>query len=309
MNIRFTTLGFALALAAATSAQAAAPFVKSQAPGVFRMMLGDFEVTAINDGTLDLPVDKLLKENRPGQVAEALKHNHLHLPLETSVNAYVINTGTKLVMVDAGAASVFGPTLGRVLANLKAAGYQPEQVDEIYITHRHGDHIGGLTVDGKPVFPNAVVRLDKRDAEYLTAAPAAGKSPDGVQLAAKPYVDSGRLKPFDGATELVPGVRAQPAYGHTPGHTVFVAESKGQKMVFGGDSMHVASVQFPDPTVTISFDSDSTKAMPERQKLYAEAAAGGYYLAFTHVSFTGIGRVKAEGKGYSWQPVNYTRLP
>ncbi|MDI4635685.1 MBL fold metallo-hydrolase [Pelomonas sp. V22] len=304
------TLALSLALAfAAGGAQAAAPFVKSQAPGVFRMMLGDFEVTAINDGTLDLAVDKLLKENRPGQVAEALKHAHLGLPLETSVNAYLINTGAKLVMVDTGAASVFGPTLGRVLANLKAAGYSPEQVDEIYITHRHGDHIGGLTVGGKPVFPNAVVRLDKRDADYLSAPPAAGQAPDGVQLAAKPYLDSGRIKPFDGATELVPGVRAQPAYGHTPGHTVYVAESKGQKMVFGGDSMHVASVQFPDPTVTISFDSDSSKAMPERQKLYAEAAAGGYYLAFTHVSFPGIGRVKAEGKGYQWQPVNYTRLP
>jgi hypothetical protein len=73
--------------------------------------------------------------------------------------------------------------------------------------------------------------------------------------------------------------------------------------------MHVAAVQFPDPTVTISFDSDSSKAMPERQKLYAEAAAQGYYLAFTHVSFPGIGRVRAEGKGYTWLPVNYTRLP
>ncbi|MFH7041547.1 MBL fold metallo-hydrolase [Paucibacter sp. JuS9] len=309
MNIRFTTLGFALALAAATSAQAAAPFVKSQAPGVFRMMLGDFEITAVSDGTLDLPVDKLLKENQPGQVAKALQHNHLHLPLETSVNAYLINTGTKLVMVDTGAASVFGPTAGRLLSNLAATGYKPEQVDEIYITHRHGDHIGGLTVDGKPVFPNAVVRLDKRDADYLSAAPAAGKGPDGVQLAAKPYLDSGRVKPFDGATDLVPGVRAQPAYGHTPGHTIYVVESKGRKIVFGGDSMHVASVQFPDPTVTISFDSDSSKAMPERQKLYADAAAGGYYLAFTHVSFPGIGHVRPDGKGYTWIPVNYTRLP
>ena len=309
MKHRLSALGFALALAATTAAQAGAPMIKTQAPGVFRMMLGDFEITAISDGTLDLPVDKLLKENQPGQVAKALQHHHLHLPLETSVNAYLINTGAKLVMVDVGAASVFGPTLGRALANLKAAGYQPEQVDEIYITHRHGDHIGGLLVDGKVVFPNAVVRLDKRDADYLGATPAAGKGPDGVQLAAKPYLDGGRVKPFDGATELLPGLRAQPAYGHTPGHTIYVAESKGQKMVFGGDSMHVASVQFPDPTVTISFDSDSSKAMPERQKLYAEAAAGGYYLAFTHVNFPGIGRVKAEGKGYSWQPVNYTRLP
>ncbi|MDM4768421.1 MBL fold metallo-hydrolase [Pelomonas sp. SE-A7] len=307
----------ALAIVLSTAAQAAAPQLKTQAPGVFRMMLGDFEITALSDGTLDLPVDKLLKEKHPGQVAKALKQHHLGLPTETSVNAYLINTGAKLVMVDSGASGLFGPTLGRLLANLKAAGYQPEQVDEIYITHLHGDHVGGLLADGKAAFPNAVVRLDKRDADFWLSTEQMNKAPAsardfflGAQMSTKPYVDGGRLKPFEGATELVPGVRAQPAYGHTPGHTVYVAESKGQKMLFGGDLMHVASVQFEDPTVTIAFDSDDKQAMPARKKVYAEAAAGGYWLAFTHVSFPGIGHVRAQGKGgYSWLPVNYTRLP
>jgi len=306
-----------LALALATAGvQAAAPQVKSQAPGYYRMMLGDFEITALNDGTLDLPVDKLLKENQPGQVLRALQHAYLGLPLETSVNGFLINTGGKLVLVDTGTAGAWGPSAGRLLANLKAAGYQPEQVDEVYITHLHGDHVSGLMLDGKPAFPNAVVRMDKREADYWLSAEQMAQAPGaaqggfkGAQAATKPYAEAGRLKPFDGAVELVPGVSARPAYGHTPGHTVYVAESKGQKMVFGGDLMHVAAVQFADPTVTISFDSDSSAAMPQRQKTYAEAAGNGEYLAFTHVSFPGIGRLRPDGKGYIWLPANYSIKP
>jgi len=309
-----------LALALATAGvQAAAPQVKSQAPGYYRMMLGDFEITALNDGVLDLPVDKLLKENQPGQVLRALQHAYLGLPLETSVNGYLINTGAKLVLIDTGAANLFGPTVGKLLTNLKAAGYQPEQVDEVYITHLHGDHVGGLLAEGKAAFPNAVVRMDKREADFWLSADEMAKAPEaargsfkGAMLSLKPYQDSGRLKPFeanDKGVELVPGVRALPTYGHTPGHASYLIESKGQKLAVWGDLMHVAAVQFPDPTVTISFDSDSAKAMPERQKAYAAAAADGYYVAVAHVSFPGIGRLRPDGKGYTWLPANYSARP
>lgn len=313
---------FALALTtitlslAALGAQAAAPQIKAQAPGYYRMMLGDFEITALNDGTLMLPVDKLLRENQPGQVLRALQHAYLGVPLETSVNGYLINTGAKLALIDSGAASLFGPTLGRLLANLKASGYQPEQVDEVYITHLHGDHVGGLLAEGKAAFPNAVVRLDKREADFWLSEAEMAKAPEaarggfkGAMMSLKPYQDAGRLRPFDGATELLPGIRAVPSYGHTPGHTVYMVESQGQKLAVWGDLMHVAAVQFADPTVTISFDSDSAAAMPQRQKAYAEAAAAGYYVAVTHVSFPGIGRLRADGKGYQWLPANYTSKP
>lgn len=310
----------ALALALATAGvQAAAPQVKSQAPGYYRMMLGDFEVTALSDGTVNLPVDKLLKENQPGQVLRALQHAYLGTPLETSVNGYLINTGAKLVLIDTGAASLFGPTLGKLLSHLKAAGYQPEQVDEVYITHLHGDHMGGLLAEGKAAFPNALVRMDKRDADFWLSQAEMDKAPEaakggfkGAMMSLKPYQDSGRLKPFEGSeqgVELVPGVRALPTYGHTPGHSVYVVESKGQKLAVWGDLMHVAAVQFPDPTVTISFDSDSAKAMPQRQQAYAAAAEAGYYVAVAHVSFPGIGRLRPDGKGYTWLPANYTSKP
>jgi glyoxylase-like metal-dependent hydrolase (beta-lactamase superfamily II) len=124
-----------------------------------------------------------------------------------------------------------------------------------------------------------------------------------------PYVAAGRLKPFDGATELVPGLRAVPAAGHTPGHTVYVAESEGSRMVFWGDLMHVAAVQFVMPTTTIQFDTDSKAAAPVRMKNYADAAKQGYFVAVAHVSFPGIGQLRADGKGYQWVPANYQSAP
>lgn len=306
-------LGLGMAWALALPALAAAPQQKSQAPGFYRLALGEFEITALNDGTVELPVDKLLTGAKPGQVEKALGRAYLKAPVETSVNAFLVNTGSKLVLIDTGAAGLFGPTLGRLLANLKAAGYQPEQVDEIYITHFHGDHVGGLAAEGKAAFPNAVVRADQHESDYwlsqeqMDKAPAAAKGGfQGAQASLKPYVDAGRFKPFSGATELLPGIRAVPTPGHTPGHSIYVVESQGQQMAFWGDLMHVAAVQFPDPSVTIQFDSDSKAAAPQRKKAYAEAAAKGYYVAVAHISFPGIGKLRADGKGYTWLPANYS---
>ncbi len=297
-----------LALAVSASAFAAGPQLKGQAPGWYRLQLGDFEITALSDGSIDLPVDKLLKQPAEKTI-RALQHAYLGVPLETSVNAYLVNTGSKVVLVDTGTAGLFGPTAGRVLANLKASGYTPEQVDEIVITHMHGDHIGGAS---SSAFPNATLRVDKRDSDFWLTPEQIAKGGDGGKAIAalvKGFADAGRFKPFTGAkdgVELVPGVKAFPTYGHTPGHSNFVAESKGQKMVFWGDLMHVAAVQFPEPSVTVQFDSDSDAARPAREKAYAAAAKDGYYVAVTHVSFPGIGRLRVDGKGYDWLPVNYS---
>ena len=291
---------------------AEAPMVKTQAPGFYRTMLGDFEVTVISDGTVKLPMLNILNGDRE-KIADALKRGNLMSPVETSVNTYLINTGSKLVLIDAGAAGLFGPTLGNLLANMKAAGYAPEQVDEIYITHMHGDHVGGLMAGDKRAFPNATVRIDKADTDFwlseanMKAAPEAMKGFfQGAMTSVNPYAAAGKLKPFDGATELVPGVRSQPAYGHTPGHSFYVVESKGEKLVLWGDMMHVAAVQFEDPSVTIQFDSDTSRAAAARQQAYADAADKGYLVGVTHVSFPGIGRLRAAAKGYTWVPLNYS---
>lgn len=297
------------------AAYAAAPMVKTSAPGYYRMMLGDFEITALSDGTVALPVDKILTNTTPDQVNKALARSYLKAPVETSVNGYLINTGAKLVLVDSGAGTLFGPTVGKLLANLKASGYQPEQVDEIYITHVHPDHVGGLTANGQPAFPNAIVRVDKRDVDYwlskenMDKAPADSKgSFQGAMVSLKPYAEAGKLKPFEGNVELVPGIKAVPAHGHTAGHNTFVIESKGEKMVLWGDLIHVAAVQFDRPDVTIQFDTDSKAASVQRKKAFSEAASQGYLAAGAHLPFPGIGHLRSEGKGYTWIPVNYTPL-
>jgi len=299
----------------APAAHAAAPMVKTQAPGYYRMMLGEFEITALSDGTVKLPMDKLLTNTTPAQVQKAFSRAYLTPPIETSVNGYLINTGTKLVLVDTGAAGLFGPTLGNLVNNLKAAGYQPEQVDEIYITHMHPDHVGGLMAGDKPAFPNAIVRADKHDADYwlsqanLDAAPKDSKGFfQGAMASLNPYVAAGKFKAFDGDTELTPGVKAVAARGHTAGHSIFVIESQGQKLVLWGDLMHAAAVQFADPAVTIAFDSDTKSAAAQRKRAYADAARQGYWVAGAHIAFPGIGHLRAEGKGYVWVPANYTSL-
>ena len=298
------------------AAHAAAPMVKTSAPGYYRMLLGDFEITALSDGTVALPVTKLLTNTTPAKVTEALARDALHSPLDTSVNAYLINTGDKLILVDTGAAALFGPTLGKLAANLKAAGYQPEQIDEIYLTHMHPDHAGGLMAGDKMAFPNATVRADRHDADFwlnqanLDKAAADDKGFfQGAMASLNPYVKAGKFKPFDGDTELVPGVHGVAAPGHTPGHTVYVVESKGQKLAIWGDLIHVAAVQFEHPDVTIHFDSDSKRAEKQRQMAFAAAAKAGYLVAAAHLSFPGIGHVHRQGKGYTFTAVNYVALP
>lgn len=296
-----------------TGAQAEAPIVKGQAPGYYRMMLGDFEITALSDGTASLPVEKLLTRTTAAKVKKALARSYLKDPVETSVNGFLVNTGSKLVLIDTGAANLFGPTLGNLVANLKAAGYDPSQVDEIYITHMHPDHVGGLMAGDKLAFPNAVVRADKRDADFWLSQANMDKAPkeekgmfQGAKASLEPYIAAGKFKPFSGDTELVPGIRAVATPGHTPGHTSYIVESKGETMEVMGDLVHVAAVQFPDPSVTIKFDTDSKAAAVQRKKAFAEIAKKGWWAAAAHVAFPGIGHIRSQFRGYAWIPANYS---
>ncbi|MEJ6020688.1 MBL fold metallo-hydrolase [Ramlibacter sp. PS4R-6] len=295
------------------SARAEAPLVKKQAPGFYRAMVGDIEVTALLDGTAKLPMGQFLSGAPKEQVAAALGRHFLEDTHEVSVTAYLVNTGGKLVLIDTGSGGYFGDA-PLLVDNLRAAGYRPEQVDEVCITHMHGDHIGGLMTGTARTFPNARLRIDKADTDYWLSdemMAKAGEQAPAFKVAmekVRPYAAAGRLATFEGVTQIAPGVTAVPTHGHTPGHAIYRIESKGQTLVLWGDLMHVASVQFEAPRIAISFDTDSPRAIAEREKAFAEAAQKRWMVGAAHISFPGLGRIRAEGNGYAFEPLNYSIL-
>lgn len=317
----------AMFLASAT-VLAAAPQQRSQAPGFYRMMLGDFKITALLDGTHAFPVRDVLSrpapsprttdqvalsEASPGEADALLAAAHLAAPVEGSINAFVINTGSRLVLIDSGAGALYGAEGGHLLANLRAAGYRPEQVDDVLLTHLHADHVGGIVAQGGAAFPNATVHVSREDEEYWLSAANRAAAPallhamfDAASGSLRPYLAAHRLQTFEAGAEIVPGIRAEADAGHTPGHTIYRVQSQGQTLLAWGDTVHVAPVQFPDPSVTVRYDSDAAQAAQQRLRLYADAARLGYWIAAAHIAFPGLGHIGAEAGGFRWIPANYT---
>lgn len=293
-------------------AQAATISTPAQA-NYYRVQVGAVTVTTLPDGTMPLPVRDLLTNTTLAEVDQLLAHTHLAYPVETSINAYVLELGARRVLIDTGAGQLMGPTVGHLLTSLRAAGYQPEQITDVLLTHIHSDHAGGLMNGSQRAFPNATLHVSQLETDFwlsdgnLNNAPAAAK-PYFQQARAMvtPYVQAHKVHTFEGNTEVLPGLRTVASLGHTPGHTVFALESQGQKLLFWGDILHVAAVQFPQPAVTIVYDVNSPQAAITRQQAYAEAAKQGYLVASEHLSFPGIGYVRAAAKGYEWLPVNYS---
>lgn len=302
----------ALALAAlGGTALAGAPQVKTQ-PGYHRVMVGKIEVTVLSDGVLMLQPSKLLQGRTAEQIGQDLAAAHLQEPTETSVNAFLVNTGSKLVLIDTGGGAGMSTDTGRLQQSLRNAGYQAAQVDEIYITHLHGDHMGGLSADGQRQFPNAVLRVDQADVDFWLDEATAAAAPESARgyfkaavTAVDPYRKAGKFKPFSGPTELVPGIRSIAVHGHTPGHSNYLVESEGRRLQLIGDLIHVGAVQFPHPQVVIAFDRDSTQAAADRRRIFDQAAKDGTLIGAAHLSFPGLGHIDLQGEGYRWVPLNY----
>lgn len=279
----------------------ATPAHASDAPaGTYRFKLGDFEVVALKDAESRRPLDKLIANPEEIPKAGVTPED----PTTLRVNAFLVDTGKELVMVDTGN----GGSVGRTVANLEAAGYAPERIGTVLLTHLHGDHVGGMIADGKPTFPKAQVFVARREAEFWidperekTDARKAGMQKARESLA--PYEEAGRLTRFDGAREIVPGITAVPAYGHTPGHTAFMLESRGEKLLVWGDIVHVQQLQLPNPNVSLVFDVDADAARDTRKAVLARAAAEGYPVAGMHMAWPGIGHIRKSGDGYAWEAV------
>lgn len=318
--IRRSITALAVAIGASflsvSPAFAEAPAVKTQAPGYYRAAVGDLEITALYDGYVDLAANLLLGASK-AEVQRLLASSFIAgEKVQTAVNTYLINVGGKLVLVDTGAAKAFGPTLGFVGEQIRAAGYTPEQVDIVLLTHLHADHVAGLlNADGKPLFPNAEVRVDQTESDFWLSEANAAKAPKDFQpffqiarASAAPYQAAGKWKTFSGAAELAPGIKAVPAIGHTPGHAAYLIESKGERLLILGDAVHAHAVQFARPQVAIEFDSDKKQAVATRKKLFAWAAREKLLVSGMHLPFPGLGHVRADGKGYAWVPVEYSPL-
>lgn len=284
-------------------------------PTSYHMLIGDIEIIAFSDGSIPLELNKLLTNTSPGEIEKLTSLNFQSPVTEASVNAYLIKTGGKLILIDAGTSELYGPALGHLPANLISAGYSPEQIDAVLVTHIHTDHTGGLMDAGntRMVFPNATVYVSRQEADYWLSEENYAKAPhrlkkyfDEARLKMTPYVKAGKVKTFDYGAELFPGILPVASPGHTPGHSFYQVSSKGEKIMFWGDIMHAAAVQFNDPDVTIVFDVDPKAAAEMRKKAYKEAAEKRYWIAGDHLSFPGIGHIRKADKGYSWYPVNYT---
>src|ERR1700722_1511604 len=319
--VKRNSVRFAAALLAAllifvagpNAALAAAAQHHDQVPGFYRLKVGDLEVTALFDGPGVFDVNWLNGQNTKDDVLKALQDDP-HL-MDVSDTGSLVNTGKQLILVDTGSGTWFGVgKFGHLVANLRSAGYTPEEVDIVLVTHLHSDHIGGLTTrDGKIVFPNADIYVAKADNDFWLSQEIAAKAPKEAQQfflsaqgIAAPYIQAGKWHTFTDSDQIVGGVQIVPLRGHTPGHTGYEFSSQRKKILFWGDVMHVQRLQLPDPKVTVVFDIDPTAAAATRDQLLRKLASEDALIAGPHMLFPGLGRLHWEGSAYHWAPVAFT---
>jgi len=262
----------------------------AQSPDAFIYQVGDKKVTLLsetqgegNPGILIGATPEMMEEYIPdGKFPNA-------------VNAFLVQSNRQNILVDAG--------YGRKLFdNLAASGVTPEQIDVILITHMHGDHIGGLMKDGKVTFPNAILYLPEPEHAYWTDENMMNTFPEDrrgsfrqAQAVVAAYAD--RLKLFApqqvGAEspEILPGIVGIAAYGHTPGHSMFLLTSGTEKLLIWGDLTHAMAIQMPYPQVAVTYDVDPETAIASREAVLKYVAAEAIPVAGMHIAFPGTGRI------------------
>lgn len=274
------------------------------------MKVSDFEITALLDGTVPQNLDEQLKGAKPGEIQRVMAAHGETSIMNCEVNAYLINTGYRLILIDAGTADDYGPSFRHLTKRLEEAGYNPGQIDAVLLTHCHMDHIGGLLSGDMIIFPKAEIYISKREANYYLNPANKEKAPEAMKhffdAAVRklgPIARAGTLKTFEFGKEFFPGITAVQGLGHTAGHTFYVAKSKGQKIVFWGDIVLSDLVQFADLKVNSICDYQDSAAAETRNKALSDAAKAGYQVAVSHIAFPGIEKIIRKGQGYQFIPL------
>ena len=319
---RAALVGAAAAGAAGTlptpaSAQAAAS--GRQAAGYYRYKIGDFEVTAINDGVRNDKLERSPYPNAKVEDVQAALRAHFMPTDQLSVpfNVTLVNTGSKLVLIDTGNGPGRGPTIGLVAANLAAAGVDPKAIDTVVISHFHGDHIGGLrTADGQLAFPNAEIKVPAKEWAYWLDDANMNRAPEGSGLANNHRnvrrIFAGladKVTRYEWGSEVAPGITAVDTNGHTPGHTSFRIASGSTSLLYQADvTAGYALLQFDNPDWLVGGDMDGNQAVATRRKLYDQLATDKVLVSGYHIPFPSLGYIEKSGNSYrfvaaAWNPV------
>lgn len=297
-------------------AYAAAPMSGQQAPGYYRFRLGAFELTAISDGIWHRPMgDHFVHNAERAEVARAITDAFVPLrpTLPLAINALVVNTGNKLVLIDTGSAGQIVDSAALLMKNLAAAGFAPATIDTILISHFHPDHIGGIkSKDGALLFPKAEIKVPAREWDFWMDDGVLRKS-DKIRLfglnARRIFRDIARdVTRYSPEKEVAPGITAVAAPGHTPGHSAFAIHSSNAHLVVLGDTASHPALFVRHPRWQPGWDMDGPLAVATRLRLLDRAAADRMPIAGYHFAFPGLGHIAKNIRGYeyvpsAWQPV------
>lgn len=271
----------------------------------YRRRVGAVAVTALLDGYVELS-NAVWQGVEPEQI-DALQAFRGLPPggARNGITAHLIDTGHKRIMIDAGAAGLFGPHSSAFPTNLVSAGVTPDDIDEVLITHMHPDHIGALLTHGKPTLPNAVLRPSATDLAFWTSADEQARAPEFMrswfQVARDVVAAYGKkVAPVADGEDLGGGISALAMPGHTPGHTGFMIESEGKSLLVWGDTAVSAAIQFPHPKANMIFDIDRQTGLATRLRAFDRATADRQLVAGTHLPFPTFGYVVRRGDAYEW---------
>ncbi len=266
-------------------------------PDVFRFRIGTLDAAALKDGDIDAANDgKTFGVGQPTEQVAALlaaagqPSDVLHL----SIQPLLVRSGTRILLFDTGAADASFARAGRLPATLRAAGVEPSQVSDVFISHRHPDHVGGLlTREGALAFPNATIHLTAPEWEALK------QDRDAAALVA---AITPKVAAFQPGAALLPGVvTAVPVDGHTPGHSAYEIASGDERLLYIGDSAHHFVVSVQRPEWTVQYDENAPLAQPSRRALLQRAADDNLRIYAVHFPFPGLGHINPQGDSFVWQ--------